>query len=339
MVCRHCVSTPDDGFYGAPKARLSVTSTCILFNTAIERLGSVLHKHGQCDAQLGEADAKGSLVSLHLTLVNHIEHRRPLAALRVFIESLLWRLHHARPEDKASQTTHDIYLTYGDGGIVKNEVSVLWEQFWVLLRILPRIGESDLLAELFLLCFERQACTFDTAREAIPGLVSSTSAEAIEAAVSVVEEAEPFADEVRVGRLRLREMELKSEERRLDSLSGAEFESIAAQTFEKLGFGAKHLGGAGDYGGDILLNAVDGTRIVVQLKRRSGRVNLKAVQEAHGAVAYYGADLGIVMCTGGFYPSASSLAARCGVELWGRSEITEFLGGSMRFSGIAHLAR
>ena len=72
----------------------------------------------------------------------------------------------------------------------------------------------------------------------------------------------------------------------------------------------------------------------MQAKRWKQKVNLKAVQEVIGAMSYYGADLGIVITTSGFFSSAKNLAQSSDIELWGEEEVTRLLAGDVSFSQL-----
>lgn len=70
----------------------------------------------------------------------------------------------------------------------------------------------------------------------------------------------------------------------------------------------------GDYGADIVAER-DGVRLVVQCKRWSNAAGVAAVQEAHAAIAFYGAHRSAVMATSGFTRAAEALAGTTGTAL------------------------
>jgi restriction system protein len=72
-----------------------------------------------------------------------------------------------------------------------------------------------------------------------------------------------------------RKSKAKQEEEFFEALAG-----FATLSMTRLG---------GDYGADLVLSK-DGKRIVVQAKRYSKNVGLKAVQEVRGAGSHYGAS-------------------------------------------------
>ncbi|WP_339225445.1 restriction endonuclease [Paenibacillus sp. FSL H8-0332] len=81
---------------------------------------------------------------------------------------------------------------------------------------------------------------------------------------------------------------------------------------------------AGDYGADLVLSK-DGKRIVVQAKRYSKNVGLKAVQEVRGTVSHYGASAAWVVTNRDYTEQAYKLAKSNNVRLIGREELIEML--------------
>ncbi|MDO9041703.1 MAG: restriction endonuclease [Desulfocapsaceae bacterium] len=121
----------------------------------------------------------------------------------------------------------------------------------------------------------------------------------------------------------------------IDSLSGHDFESLLTQQFIKLGFITQGTPASRDFGADIIVDTDDGTRFVIQCKRFKNKVNLKAVQEVVGAMPHYNGDIGIVITSNGFLPSATILAESNGIELWGNMELMNFLSDDLSFSQMA----
>lgn len=109
--------------------------------------------------------------------------------------------------------------------------------------------------------------------------------------------------------------------RSIDAMDGTEYEAFLAMLFAHLGYRVEHVGRSHDFGADLLLTSRRRQRIVVQAKRYSGNVGIAAVQEALGAISYYGAVRAMVVTNRGFTDSARELAARSGVELWGREQL------------------
>lgn len=108
--------------------------------------------------------------------------------------------------------------------------------------------------------------------------------------------------------------------KKVDKLSGKAFESYLIAQFKHMGYRVFQTEDSHDYGADLLLKK-RGESIVVQAKRYDRNVGLSAVQEAVGAVAYYGADRAMVVTNSGFTKSAKNLARQNDVELWDREEI------------------
>lgn len=107
---------------------------------------------------------------------------------------------------------------------------------------------------------------------------------------------------------------------RLDELSGKAFEQYLEAQFKHMGYRVERTDDSYDYGADLLLKK-RGETIVVQAKRYDRNVGLSAVQEALGAVAYYGADRAMVVTNSGFTKSARNLARMNEVELWDRGDL------------------
>lgn len=105
-------------------------------------------------------------------------------------------------------------------------------------------------------------------------------------------------------------------------MTGEEFENCLKYNFEALGYKADTTAKSHDYGADLILRGAR-KKIVVQVKRYSGKVGIKSVQEVIGAMAYYKAQKGYVVTNNYFTKSAKELAARSNVELWDRNTIIE----------------
>lgn len=110
----------------------------------------------------------------------------------------------------------------------------------------------------------------------------------------------------------------------IDKMEGVQFERYLGHLFRSQGYKAEVTQASGDYGADLILSK-DGRRIVVQAKRYSKNVGLKAVQEVHGAVAHYRASAAWVVTNRDFTEQAYKLAKSNGVRLVGREELIEML--------------
>ncbi|KGR74719.1 restriction endonuclease, partial [Ureibacillus sinduriensis] len=71
----------------------------------------------------------------------------------------------------------------------------------------------------------------------------------------------------------------------IDKMSGLQFEKFLVLLFQDLGYSVKTTPTTGDFGADLVLNKVNRT-IVVQAKRYSKSVGIKAIQEVLSAVVY-----------------------------------------------------
>jgi restriction system protein len=110
----------------------------------------------------------------------------------------------------------------------------------------------------------------------------------------------------------------------VDMMKGIEFESFLLAHFEKLGYKVKLTKKSNDYGADLLLRK-KGRIIVVQAKRYSKKVGIKAVQELVASLKYYKASEGIVITNNYFTKNAINLAKVNCVELWDRKKLTTIM--------------
>lgn len=111
----------------------------------------------------------------------------------------------------------------------------------------------------------------------------------------------------------------------IDKMDGTEFEHYLAAHFRRLGYDVTEIGGANDYGADLILRK-RGRMTVVQAKRYKGGVSNTAVQEVHGARTFYNADAAMVVTNSYFTKNAKALADACDVILWDRTSIKQEFG-------------
>ncbi len=123
----------------------------------------------------------------------------------------------------------------------------------------------------------------------------------------------------------------------IGKMTGPEFEQLVALMFEQLGFHVSTTPKTGDFGSDLILVSPNGSRISVQCKRFSAKVNLKAVQEVVASLSHYECDYGIVITNNDFLNSAKKLAENNEVELWDKGCLIDFLSGDISFSKIEGL--
>lgn len=115
----------------------------------------------------------------------------------------------------------------------------------------------------------------------------------------------------------------------VDRLTGTQFEKFMEDLLNANGYSdAQVTGNAGDQGGDILAYN-DDEKFIIQAKNYAlnKKVTNSAVQEVLGAIAYYGADKGIVVTNSFFTSSAKELAEVNNITLWDRRIVTQMLEG------------
>ena len=110
----------------------------------------------------------------------------------------------------------------------------------------------------------------------------------------------------------------------IDSMSGIDFEKRLEVMFGDLGYKVKRTPPSGDFGADLILEDRKG-RTVVQAKRYSKPIGIKAVQEVIGSIAFYKATNALVVTNIYFTPQAEKLAQSNGVELWDRVKLIKTL--------------
>ena len=113
----------------------------------------------------------------------------------------------------------------------------------------------------------------------------------------------------------------------IDRLTGVQFEKFIEELLDANGYSdAQVTGKAGDQGGDILANK-DDEKLIFQAKNYAlnRKITNTAVQEVLGAIAYYGADKGIVVTNSFFTSSAIELAEVNNISLWDRRIVTQML--------------
>ncbi|KZE68050.1 restriction endonuclease [Fictibacillus phosphorivorans] len=94
----------------------------------------------------------------------------------------------------------------------------------------------------------------------------------------------------------------------IDKMDGIQFEFYLKELYLGLGYKARRTQSSGDYGADLILEA-GSKRIVVQAKRYSKNVGVKAVQEIKTSQLHYKADESWVVTNSYFTKQAITLAA------------------------------
>jgi len=106
----------------------------------------------------------------------------------------------------------------------------------------------------------------------------------------------------------------------VDQMTGREFEEFLAKIFKQLGYQVMLTKASVDYGADLVIQK-EGIKAVVQAKRKQGSVGIDAVQQVVAAIAYYNANLGMVITNSKFTENAKNLAASNQIELWDREDL------------------
>ncbi len=110
--------------------------------------------------------------------------------------------------------------------------------------------------------------------------------------------------------------------KRIDKMSGERFEEYLMVQFKRKGYRVRLTPTSGDFGADLIMKRWR-RQYVVQAKRYSGAVGIKAVQEVIGAMQYYEIENGMVVTNSYYTKAARQLAQASGVTLWDRSDIEE----------------
>lgn len=112
--------------------------------------------------------------------------------------------------------------------------------------------------------------------------------------------------------------------RDIDRMTGTMFERCLADLFARQGYQVEHTGRLGDYGADLVVTR-DAQRSVVQAKRWTRQVGVRAVQEAVAAKGIYHCTHAMVVTNSSFTHQARRLAEANGVELWDRKQLVRLV--------------
>lgn len=99
-------------------------------------------------------------------------------------------------------------------------------------------------------------------------------------------------------------------------MTPAEYESLVAAHFARLGYLTRQTATSGDYGVDVFAENAD-ERLAVQVKmygHTSRRVNRQMVMELHGAKDYFDCDKAVLVTDGEFLPDAIEVAEKLGIR-------------------------
>lgn len=119
----------------------------------------------------------------------------------------------------------------------------------------------------------------------------------------------------------------------IDRMTGKQFEKFLEVYFWDQGYKVDPVGGSGDKGGDLILTASGGRRILVQAKRYGkmehgkfvgGHVPYEAVQQAYTAKdLYHCHEAWVVTNNKGFTKQARETANQLNIKLWNRMELIQ----------------
>ncbi|MNB78606.1 DNA topoisomerase 1 [compost metagenome] len=110
----------------------------------------------------------------------------------------------------------------------------------------------------------------------------------------------------------------------IDKMEGVQFEKYLGHLFRAQGYKAEVTKAAGDYGADLIIQK-NNKKIVVQAKRYSKNVGIKAVQEAQASIAHYGASEAWVVSNSDYTAAAYDLAKSNRVKLINREALIEMI--------------
>ncbi|MGC9217385.1 restriction endonuclease [Acidithiobacillus sp.] len=111
----------------------------------------------------------------------------------------------------------------------------------------------------------------------------------------------------------------------VDKLDGFAFERYLAHLLRSHGYKVLVTPESGDFGADLVVTDVHGERAVVQAKRYTGTVGIKAVQEVVGAKAHYKATQAFCITNSDFTPAARTLAKSNDVALLSRKDLIKLI--------------
>jgi restriction system protein len=113
----------------------------------------------------------------------------------------------------------------------------------------------------------------------------------------------------------------------LRKLSPKEFEDMVVEYYLTIGNEAKRTGSIGDHGVDVVVNAANGEKWVIQCKRWQGNVGEPIIRDFYGVIQHEKADKGIIITTGYFSNQAKE---------WVRGKPIELIEGNEFINLIKH---
>lgn len=110
----------------------------------------------------------------------------------------------------------------------------------------------------------------------------------------------------------------------IDKMTGIQFEEFLMIRYKSMGYEVRDTPKSGDFGAGLLLQK-DSKKIVVQAKRYTKSVGIKAVQEVTSAKPYYLADEAWVITNSYFTKAAVTLASSNNVKLIDREQLIDLM--------------
>jgi len=99
-------------------------------------------------------------------------------------------------------------------------------------------------------------------------------------------------------------------------LSPTEYEQMVVELYQLLGHQAKRTGAVGDHGVDVVVQAQNGEKWIVQCKRWRGMVGEPVIRDFYGVMHHEKADQGAVITAGRFTPQAQEWARGKPIHLY-----------------------
>ena len=114
-------------------------------------------------------------------------------------------------------------------------------------------------------------------------------------------------------------------------LSPRQFEEMVVELYRASGHRAKRTGAVGDHGVDVVVQARNGERWVVQCKRWRGAVGEPIVRDFYGVIQHEKADKGAIITTGEFTQQAHEWARGKPIYLCNGSEFLKRWKAAKRY--------
>jgi len=111
----------------------------------------------------------------------------------------------------------------------------------------------------------------------------------------------------------------------MDDMNGIEFEFFLVDLFESLGYKVLNTGHSGDFGADLIIQSNTGEKKIIQAKRYSSKVGIRAVQEVSSAKNYYNVHNAAVITNNYFSEPAKKLALSNNIKLIDRDRLNHLI--------------